>query len=276
MAGALAGCQVRDKVEARPDARTDFTPPDATPLDGRPPDAAIPLVDALLPDAPLHDAPLPDAPLPDAPLPMHDAPLPMPDAPLPMPDAPPMPVLLPDLTLLSERMGASILIRDEFVDGNSCALNECLSAFGVRTLLRFETAAFNAGTAAMIMGPPQPSQPQWDYDSCHMHYHYLDFAEYQLVDAKGTLVAMGHKQSFCVRDDIEVIPGSPSAGYDCQVQGLSAGWADVYSNALDCQYVDITGVAPGTYQLRIELNPARRMIESNYDNNVATFPVVVP
>ncbi len=79
-----------------------------------------------------------------------------------------------------------------------------------------------------------------------------------------------------MRDDIEVIAGSPSAGYDCQVQGLSPGWADVYSNNLDCQYVDITGVAPGTYQLRIELNPERRMIESNYDNNVATFPVVVP
>lgn len=237
-----------------------------------PRDAFTP-VDVLGMDAVgLLDAPpvRPDAPSDAMPHVTSDA---MPDA---MPDAvPDARIPLPDLTLLSSRMASSIFVSREFFDGSHCALNECVTAWGWRRLLRFETAALNAGDADLAMGAPDPNGPQWDYDACHMHYHYLDFANYELVDAAGTVVAIGHKQSFCLRDDLEVISGSPSVGHDCNNQGLSAGWADIYGNMLDCQYVDVTGVAPGAYQLRIELNAQHTIVESNYDNNVALFQVVL-
>lgn len=198
----------------------------------------------------------------------------MPDAMIDaMPDAY---VPLPDLTLLASRMAPSLFISRETFATGDCALGECVNATGERTLLRFETTAMNAGTANLVMGPPRPNEPEWEYDSCHMHYHYLDFADYALVDTNGTVVAVGHKQSFCLRDDLEATPGAPAVGFDCNNQGLSVGWADVYSNLLDCQFIDITGIAPGAYQLRIEVNPTRRIAELNYDNNVALFPITVP
>lgn len=242
MVGTLASCEVPSKIDIRSDARTEVEPVDSATFDGLPmPDAmSTRVVDAQLP-----------------------------------PDGSAVPDLAPDLTLLCERMEASIVIRSEFIDGTSCALDKCLTAFGVRRLLRFETAAFNAGTAALVLGPPQPSHPHWDHDSCDVHHQVRDFASYQLVDAHGAVVAVGHKQSYCVRDDIEVTPGAPSSGFDCQHQGLSPGWADVHANHRDCQYVDITDVAPGNYLLRVELNPERWITEANYANNVATFPVVV-
>ena len=48
--------------------------------------------------------------------------------------------------------------------------------------------------------------------------------------------------------------------YDCVFQGLSAGWADVYSSDLDCQWLDVTGVPEGDYLLRMEEAPAPDLV----------------
>ncbi|MCA9697946.1 MAG: hypothetical protein KC431_10515, partial [Myxococcales bacterium] len=42
--------------------------------------------------------------------------------------------------------------------------------------------------------------------------------------------------------------------YTCYNQGLSLGWSDTYGAALDCQWIDVTDVAPGDYTLRMEVN----------------------
>jgi len=44
----------------------------------------------------------------------------------------------------------------------------------------------------------------------------------------------------------------------------------------DCQWLDITDVAPGAYSLRVTINPDRVLTESNYDNNETTVPVTIP
>ena len=36
-----------------------------------------------------------------------------------------------------------------------------------------------------------------------------------------------------------------SKKYDCSNQGIQKGWSDLYGNALDCQWLDITGVPSG-------------------------------
>ena len=41
----------------------------------------------------------------------------------------------------------------------------------------------------------------------------------------------------------------------CSYQGVSVGWGDDYYAGLDCQWIDVTGVAPGQYNLAILLNP---------------------
>lgn len=52
-------------------------------------------------------------------------------------------------------------------------------------------------------------------------------------------------------------------------------WSDLYGNALDCQWLDVTGFA-GTYQLRVTVNPARAFEEGSFDNNTTTVPVTIP
>ena len=63
--------------------------------------------------------------------------------------------------------------------------------------------------------------------------------------------------------------------YDCDFQGLSTGWADYYHGMYDCQWFDITGLPSGDYTIRFSINMDRQIEESNYDNNVREFPVVI-
>ena len=183
---------------------------------------------------------------------------------------------LPDLALLVPQMAASVAITWEGFAADHCAVQECLDAPGMRRLLRFATAAANVGAADLVLGDPQPAEPEWDYDACHQHYHFLSFARYELVTSDQQVLAVGRKQSFCLRDDQQVTPGAPSSGYDCTYQGLSAGWADIYGASLDCQFIDITAVAPGDYLLRVELNPDGVIEEESSANNVALIPVAIP
>jgi hypothetical protein len=66
-----------------------------------------------------------------------------------------------------------------------------------------------------------------------------------------------------------------AAGYDCENQGISSGWADEYEASLECQFIDVTGVPPGSYLLRVTVNPARQLVESDLSNNVTEIPVEV-
>jgi hypothetical protein len=74
-------------------------------------------------------------------------------------------------------------------------------------------------------------------------------------------------------------PGAPpimGAQFDCNRQGIHVGWIDIYSRSLQCQYIDITDVPAGTYQLRVRVNNERRVRETNYDDNQVTVNVTIP
>jgi hypothetical protein len=49
-----------------------------------------------------------------------------------------------------------------------------------------------------------------------------------------------------------------------------------YDAASDCQWLEITGLPPGDYRLRLTVNPDHALLESNYDNNVLELPVTLP
>jgi hypothetical protein len=68
----------------------------------------------------------------------------------------------------------------------------------------------------------------------------------------------------------------PSQGYDCNFQGISAGWGDDYPGRLDGQWVDVTGVPPGDYELVVIVNPAGRIREIGDAPNVVSVPVRLP
>jgi lysyl oxidase len=204
------------------------------------------------------------------------------DAAIDAPDASPFdpPPAGPDLQFISAEMTQTATITRDIFSDSSCEVMEgCVGGSGPRLLLRFDTVSANRGTANLALGAPPPageSNTVFEWSQCHGHHHVRDFASYELLDATGTVVLTARKQSFCLEDVENIQPGIPAIGYSCSDQGITRGWADVYSRFLPCQWIDVTNVQAGTYTLRIVVNPLRTLPESNYDNNTFTVSVVVP
>jgi len=50
---------------------------------------------------------------------------------------------------------------------------------------------------------------------------------------------------------------------------MSVGWGDTYGAHLAGQEIDFSGNADGIYQLKIEIDPKRLLVESNENDNVS-------
>ncbi|XP_035277049.1 protein-lysine 6-oxidase-like isoform X3 [Anguilla anguilla] len=95
------------------------------------------------------------------------------------------------------------------------------------------------------------------------------FSDYDLLEeSSGRKVAEGHKASFCL-EDTACDPGTRRR-YACtsHTQGLSPGCYDIYHANIDCQWIDITDVPPGSYILQVTVNPSFQVQEADYSNNV--------
>jgi hypothetical protein len=168
-------------------------------------------------------------------------------------------------------------IEEDVVDvpTNSCLVNEaCVTGTGRRRVVRFGTRIANVGNRDVTIGEPSDSNPLWDWDPCHGHFHFDGYADYDLIDVgTGAPLPIGTKNGFCVLDletwDPELAVNGCNT-YDCNNQGIGVGCSDVYESALQCQWIDITNVANGQYDLRVTVNPTRRIPELDYDNNVAS------
>ena len=124
----------------------------------------------------------------------------------------------------------------------------------------------------------------------HAHFHYQNMAWYQLfaVDADGhpgtTPVARSYKLGFCAIDVDDWAFGGAAAAQrpraysfpTCNVpnnipagdpavweyMGISPGWGDVYTWDLPGQYLDVSNVGDGVYELVSRANPDGGILES--------------
>jgi hypothetical protein len=181
---------------------------------------------------------------------------------------------LPDLIIWPDAVSPIIITRT--FTNSDCEVVEGCEIPGTRRLLSFTTETRNIGAGDLLLGDPSTNS-LFHWASCHAHYHFEEFAQYDLLDTNGQAVAFGHKVGFCLED---VRPWSTTANpqikYHCNFQGIQAGWTDVYAAGLPCQYIDITDVLPGNYTLRLAVNPAGLLPESDTNNNVAFVPVTIP
>ena len=181
--------------------------------------------------------------------------------------------LAPDLVIDEAYMRDTLYVDFLYVDPSDCYIEErCVGGSGIRKLVRFGTRISNLGSSDLAIG--SPGGDAWTYATCHDHYHFADYAYYELLTAEGRQVTMtGYKNGWCVMD-LQGADGSPRCGqYDCQNQGISAGCADIYSANLDCQWVDVTGVPDGDYRVRVTTNPDRSFHELSFDNNAAEVAI---
>jgi hypothetical protein len=213
----------------------------------------------------------------DAADPLPDAMMSLPDA--AMYDADTRP--LPDIMVGIDRLRADLAVDVRTFAADACELDpqeDCIGGPGERTLLRFAVETPNIGNADLFLGTPNPSNPLFQYSGCHDHYHYEGYANFELRDAGSEVAAAGHKQAFCLLDSERYIDEpdvSMNSMYHCGYQGIQRGWSDVYHSRLPCQFIDITGVAPGDYTLHVVLNENQSLEELSYANNVVDVPVTI-
>jgi len=197
----------------------------------------------------------------------------------------PPPVLTPgtiDLKIIAAQTQGSLVFEDyDFAPADCAVVEGWVAAPGVRRLLRFDSLIANLGELDLRMGDPTAPQPpftaaDWENSACYGAYLFEDFAAFELRDGSGLPVGTGHKQACCIADSLPV-EALPSKHYDCNFQGISPGWADLYPAGLDGQWVDVTGVPEGDYTLVITANPNGTIPEVNdVQPNTAMIPVHVP
>jgi len=180
----------------------------------------------------------------------------------------------PDLTILEDVLRSTMML-DTIRNPDQCAIDEgCLRGLGLRHVLKFSTHIKNIGNRDYFIGmpPDDPQTPttQFVWDPCHFHWHYRGYAEYVLKNQAGN-ISVGTKNGFCVLDLECEDGGNPK--FSCGVMGLSAQCGDIYDFALPCQWIDITGLSAGLYNLAVRVNWTQRadtlgQVETTYDNNV--------
>lgn len=124
---------------------------------------------------------------------------------------------------------------------------------------------------------PMASRDQWQWHTCHAHYHSMeDFVHYNLInETTGMKVAEGHKASFCLEDSRCARYYIPRYSCGLGIQGISVNCGDLYGSYLDCQWIDVTGVPEGEYVLQLTANPNRLAVESDYLNNQANCRIQI-
>lgn len=178
---------------------------------------------------------------------------------------------LPDLVLDAAYLVDSTRFETQRIE-DQCAVEQgCATGLGERRVVRFGSRMGNVGNADLVLGTPNEQSPPWAQDRCTGGLTLPRFALYELRDSSGRRVLQGTKNAACVTDAEEWMPGSGAdcQSYSCGRQGIAPGCADNYGIDLPCQWLDITGVPPGSYELQVTINPDRTMAELDYTNNTA-------
>jgi hypothetical protein len=124
----------------------------------------------------------------------------------------------------------------------------------------------------------------------HDHWHFLDFAVYELVKPDGRLVTTSGKQSWCLAptDPVDLTikgavwrPDATGLQSTCGDRSalwlrevLPVGWGDTYGQFQTLAF-DLTGVPNGTYQIKVTVNPNGALHETTRANNVSLRTVVL-
>jgi lysyl oxidase len=182
---------------------------------------------------------------------------------------------LPDLVLDTAYL-VETAVQDFVEVDDSCLLAQrCVTGLGTRRVVRFGTRTGNAGTADLIVGKPDAENPLWKWDECAENYQLEGYARYDLLaEPSGEEVLRGEKNGFCMRDSEGYdLPTESCQQYDCEDQGITLGCADNYIAGLACQWVDITGIAPGTYRIKVQINADQHLEELDYSNNTGFIDI---
>ena len=171
----------------------------------------------------------------------------------------------PDLEFDSVAFVSSLTLQTHMA-GNCDIQEGCVTGTGQRTVISFSSKINNIGPQDYYLGNSGTNPGMFSTQNCHGHTHYEGYGDYRLYDMQGNTIPVGHKNGFCVMD----LCGFGQ--YNCGDMGISAGCYDVYGVGTQCQWIDVTDVPDGDYQLAVIINSlhlpdALGRNEMNYLNN---------
>jgi hypothetical protein len=130
---------------------------------------------------------------------------------------------------------------------------------------------------------------RYNVNPSHSHWHLLPFERYELRTLDGTQIVRDHKSGFCLTSDhrsplptLGPRAKHPVKGSDCArdkprarrlLEGIAVGWGDIYIPAKEGQSIDISGVAPGDYDLVHRVNAGRLLHETDYSNDDSSMRI---
>lgn len=177
---------------------------------------------------------------------------------------------------------------------DSCAFLDGYVPEGQHSVFRANTYLWNAGPAHLDLGSTDENPRDFEWSTCHGHFHMKEAIALRLwtpagfetwngirgadkgsssedllmrhPDLASSFVA-GRKLAFCFHEG-----STPDELGRCDHPGLDVGHHDMYPRGIDGQWIVVDALPPGQYVLEEELNPGRAIPEADYSNNrVAAF-----
>ena len=124
----------------------------------------------------------------------------------------------------------------------------------------------------------------------HDHWHFLQFAAFDLLTPDGRTVVRSQKQGFCMAatDPVDLsLPGASMRPHNTDLgsacggpralwvrEVLPAGWGDTYFN-VSGQAFDITSLPNGRYLVRVRVDPMGALHQDRTDNDEAVRGVTL-
>lgn len=181
-----------------------------------------------------------------------------------------------DLTIDAPALARSLYIHHREFAADACeVIDGCVAAPGPRRLLRFAASVANFGGGPAII-PGQDTAPElYHLNACTQSFELDGFAEYQLFNAADQSLAIGRKQSVFLVDIAPNCINAPPSMLDFTTQRLSPGWGDVYDARTACQWIDVTDVPDGNYQLRVAIDVQGLVDQDDILPDSATFNIAL-
>src|SRR5215472_597952 len=142
-----------------------------------------------------------------------------------------------------------------------------------------------------VIGRVRAGTMGFDSRRGHRHWHFEQFARYELLSAGRKLAVRSHKQGFCIgpSDPVDLLARHavwqpPLTGLIGQCglpttlwvrEALPVGWGDTYFQSVAGQSFDITSVPNGTYYIEVAANPLRVLHETTTANDVSLRKVIL-
>jgi hypothetical protein len=156
----------------------------------------------------------------------------------------------------------------------------------VATMRAEQVVRLRTGGTELVRGV---GRLHYNVNPSHSHWHLRPFEQYELRTLDGRRLVRDHKNGFCLTSDHRSpLPTLGARGThpvdksDCEKdhpealrvrEGIAVGWGDLYIPAKEGQYVDLTGIPSGDYDLVHRVNPLRLLREANYANDASSMRI---